>query len=212
MSEEEKNLFKKIDGQIFEQIDKIKDHPNILVIKDFLGTLEDNVLNTMKYIGTSIFLVIPLIVFVIFKFMNADIEKSIELKKQIIQHSNEIISNKKVIEETARSILSPETIDNQDIFQSKITNIVTPLGIPLDKIKISNFFNEVLPGNISKSEVLIKIGNFTTEDFAVFLKAISFNNKIKLGKIEIKRDPKLKVINGIIKTINFSKDNSTDGY
>jgi hypothetical protein len=212
MSEKDNNLFKRVDAEVFDKIDKVKDHPNLLTIKDFLGTLEDNVINSMKYTGTVIFLILPLLIFSVLKLLNSNVSSNIALKKEMINYSNEIIANKKVISETARRILSADTIETLDIFTSRITNIVTPLGIPLNKIQVSNFVNEVLPGNIAKSEVLIKFSDFTTEDFAAFIKSLSLSNKIKIGKIEIKRNPKKKLIGGIIKTINFSKDNSNDGY
>ncbi|MGK0367663.1 MAG: hypothetical protein ACI9QD_000801 [Thermoproteota archaeon] len=200
------NPIKKVDELIFTQIDEMKAHTNYTKVQETIAMIEEEYKEPAKMVGTLFFLSIPLIVISMFYFSNSKIKKEIEIRKDLLKISGEILGNEKLILTAAKGAIATTGITNFSKFNNKITGVITRSRVDLSKVQVSNFKSKAIVEGIIKSEGMIKLQNITTQELATILKTLVQTNKMKIASLDFKRGRIKKLISGTMTVVHFGRE------
>jgi hypothetical protein len=157
-------ILKKIDLAVFQYIDKFKLSPGYNNIQDFYNGLDEEQQKFFKAFILFIIFFIPSILLGLIFWQNHNLKSELATRIALISKANEIIGQKQSLKMISPTILSENQIDGQEMMSSRLSNIISTLGMDLSKIKIENFANESVSTSIMKSEADFKFTNISTDE------------------------------------------------
>lgn len=197
-------LLKRIDLFFFDQIDEIKKRNEFTNLTDFISKIDDEYKDYVKLAATAAFIILPF-VFTFFLWLhNMGLAKDVEIRKEFITLSSEIINSHKQIGTSSSKIISKNAIDEKSGFNVRLSSILSSAGVDVEKIQVSNFVRENTAGNIIRSEGDFKFKNLTTDELTQLFTSLIVKEKMKVSSIKIAKTPG-NLLNGNFRVVHFSK-------
>src|SRR5690606_41931292 len=174
------SIFKKLDLEVFQAVDKLKSHPNYQSFLDFYTNLEDEQQKLFKTASLAALIILPLLLLSILYFKGLALKSDFEKRVEIYSKANEILSKKQGVRQVSSNILSQNPIDSSDMVIAKISSSLAPLGVDLNKIRIANFESNEISSSIISSQA-----EFSFSDMSVNELMDTFNGLIRREKFRI---------------------------
>jgi hypothetical protein len=196
-------LFKKIDLAIFERIDKFKLTPGYNSLQDFYNGLEEEQQKVFKALIIFLIFLLPSIVLTLIWWQNVSLKKDIDTRIALISKANEIIGQRQGLLDISPRILSDSPVDGQSMMSSRLSNLLTAIGIDLSKLQVSNYNGELTAGTIQRAEADFQFSNLSTDELMnIFINMIQ-REKFRIQSVDIKRNNDTNLLQGQFRAVHF---------
>lgn len=204
MEEQKLPLFRRIDQAIFERIDKFKQTPNYNPIQDFYNSLEEEQQKVFKgLVILSIFL-LPLMGLGMIWWQNNKFREDLALRRSLISKANEIIGQSQSLQEITPVVFSGNPIDSQSMMSSRLSTLLSGVGVDLSKIQVSEFDSSNISSSVLRSESKFAFTNMSTDELMNVLTAMIQREKFRVSSIDIKRSGENNLLQGTFQAIHYS--------
>lgn len=200
-----KNTIIQLDKKVFELLDELKSKPEYKKFQDSFSTIDDELRPALKLIGTTLLLSIPIILIALMISMNNSVRSEIELRHDIIDVTGRLLGNKESLNQAGGSVIAPVAIENFTAFQSLIVRVAGSSNVDVANIKLSGFQSDPLSEEVTRSEVYLKLSNFSNAQLSSFLSALMIREKIKIGDLKLNLNKSTSKIEGTLKVFHFGK-------
>lgn len=197
-------IFKKIDRAVFESIDKFKLTPNYNVIQDFYNGFEEEQQKVVKGVIIVALFVLPLMLVGIIFWQNSSLQTELDLRKSIVREAQRIIGQNQGLREKSPQVLSQNPIDSDLMMTSRLSNLLSAVGIDLSKIQVSNFSSTSITSNIMRSESDFQFSNLSTDELMNIFTSMIQRDKFRIESVDIKRNTDSNLLQGTFHAVHFS--------
>lgn len=197
-------IFKKIDREIFERIDKFKLTPSYNGLQDFYNGLEEEQQRLFKGAIIVVLFLIPLLLLGLLFWQNNALKEDLQTRIALVSKANEIIGQKKGLDQVSTNILSDNPIDGASMMTSRLSNLLSSAGMDLSKIQVSNYNNQMISDSIMRSEADFSFNNVSTDELMNVFTAMIAREKFRIQSVEIKRNAETNLLQGQFHAIHFS--------
>lgn len=204
MEEKSLPLFRKIDQAIFERIDKFKQTPNYHPIQDFYNGLEEEQQKLFKGIIILLIALLPALGLGFILWQNNKLKDELALRSSIISKANEIIGQSQGLQEITPQVFSQNPIDSDSMMSSRLSQLLSTMGVDLSKIQVDNFSSESISSNVMKSEADFKFNNVSTDELMNTFTAMISREKFRISSVNIKRNADTNMLQGEFHAIHYS--------
>lgn len=203
-------LFKKIDKEVFSRIDKFKTTPSYNNIQDFYNSLEEEQQKLFK--GTVILSIftIPLLLISFLWWQNGNLKAEMDTRLSLIAKANEVIGLRQGLQNISPRILADNPIDGASMMTSRLSNLLSTVGIDISKIQVSNYNGEMISGSIMRSEADFAFNNFSTDELMNVFTTMIQREKFKIQSVDITRNAESNLLKGQFHAIHFSNAQSNE--
>lgn len=199
------NLFRKIDGFVFEQMLKVKTTQGYSKIQELFNDLEDHLQQRLKAAMIALCVIVPLIVVVILFIGVKSSEDNVAMYKESLERVRHYTESRTNLNRSGVKFLAKTTITSQSDFTNRITLAANAAGVDLANIEANDFATETLPGDIQKNIIAIKFNKLSSNQFFSMIISLAEEQYIKFENIEIKRNKETSLIQGLVTLNHFSK-------
>lgn len=196
-------LFKKIDRELFERIDKFKLTPGYNNIQDFYNGMEEEQQKVFKALVLLVLFTIPLLLLGLLTWQNNNVKKDLETRVSLISKANEIIGQRQSLRDVSPAVLSENPIDGESMMTSRLSNLLTSMSMDLSKIKVSNYNGELTGGSIMRSEADFQFNNLSTDELMNIFRTMIQREKFRIQSVDIKRNAETNLLQGQFHAIHF---------
>lgn len=203
-------IFKKIDQALFAKIDQFKTTPGYNSMQDFYNGLDEEQQKSLKALVILVLFMIPVVFLGFIWWQNVSLKEDFETRVAIVKKANEIIGQKQSIGDIAPQILSPNPIDGESMMSSRLSNLLSAVGVDLSKIKVSGYEGNLISGNIMKSEADFSFSNLSTDELMNVFTSMIQREKFKIESVNIKRDTQSNLLQGRFHAIHFSNAQTSE--
>lgn len=204
-------IFKKIDREIFDRIDKFKLTPGYNNIQDFYNGLEEEQQKVFKAGVIAVILFLPLLPLGFLFWQNTSLKADLDTRIALISKANEIIGQKQSLRDVSPNILSDSPIDGESMMSSRLSNILSAASIDLSKINVNNYTGEMTSGTIMRSEADFQFSNLSTDELMNIFTTMIQREKFRVSSVDIKRNADTNLLQGTFHAIHFSNAENTGG-
>lgn len=197
-------LFRKIDQAIFERIEKFKQTPNYNPIQDFYNSLEEDQQKLFKGIVILAIFLLPLLGLGMVSMQNTSYQNDLALRVDIVSKANEIIGQSQGLQEITPAVFSPNPIDSQSMMTSRLSALLSSVGVDLSKIQVNGFESQSISSSVMKSEANFAFSNLSTDEMVNLFTAMITREKFRISSVEIKRNENSNLLQGQFHAIHFS--------
>jgi hypothetical protein len=197
-------FFKKIDHSLFERIDKFKQTSNYTPLQDFYNGLEEEQQSVFKVIIIATIFIVPLGLLGFFFWQNNLLKDDLEMRVNIVSKASEIIGQHQGLKDITPRVFSTGPIENQSMLTSRLSNIVSAMGVDLAKIQVRDFSSEPISNNVMRTEADFSFTNFSTDELMNLFTAMIQREKFRISAVEIKRNADNNMLQGQFHAIHFS--------
>ena len=197
-------LFKKIDRNVFERLDKYKQTSSYNNLQDFYNSIEEEQQKLFKLMIIVLIFVLPSLGLGFLWWQNNTLKEDLNLRISLITKANEIIGQNQGLREVAPRILSQNPIDSESMMSSRLSNVLTAQNIDLSKIQVSGFASESISSGVLKAEADFAFNNFSTDELMNSLTNMIQSEKFRIQSIEIKRNAETNMLQGKFHAIHYS--------
>jgi hypothetical protein len=194
-----------LDQKVFSSIDQIKARPEYKKFQEILGLIEDDLKSPLGMVATILFVLLPFIFMFMLSSKISSIETQIEQRKDYIKTASELFGNKDLVLKAGPQVFSTFEVSNFSSFQSLISRVAQTISIDSTKIRLSGYDSQSLGSDISRSEVMMQIKDFSNLELSNILNGLVLREKIKIAALDLKRNEKTGRIDGTMKLIHFGK-------
>lgn len=206
------SLFKKIDSFVFKQVDLFKASQLYIKIQEPLNMIDDDLRLIINNVFSSVLVLIPLIFIGILMFNNYRLKKEINLKKEIISRSTEILVNKNEILNVAGNFFTNSNLDSDSAMNGRIKNLCSSIGLDPNKVNASNFTSEPSFAKSNKVIATINFSKLSTNDLANLLSGLLERERMRISGVNIRKNPNDTQLEGYFQvTINTPQNSFAGG-
>lgn len=198
------SIFKRLDTEVFQAIDKLKSHPNYQSFLDFYTNLEDEQQRLFKAGSLLALFALPLLILSIFFFQNLSLKADFAKRAEIYTKANEILAKNSGVRQVSSNILSQNPIDSSDMIVSKVMASLAPFGIDQKKIRISNFETNEVSSSIINSQALFSFTDMSVQELMDTFIGLIRREKFRIESVEIKRNESTNLLSGKFQAIHYS--------
>ena len=196
--------FKKIDREIFDRLDKFKLTPGYNNIQDFYNGLEEEQQRVFKGAVILVIFIIPMFFLGFIYWQNNDLKEDLKNRIALISKANEIIGQKQGLLEVSPAVLSENPIDGASMMTSRLSNLLSTLGLDLSKIQVSNYAGEMISDTIMRSEADFAFSSVSTDELMNIFTAMISREKFRIQSVKIIRNAENNLLEGQFHAIHFS--------
>jgi hypothetical protein len=207
-----KNQLKKIDEQIFQAIDKIKENNEFQKFQDTINSIDEEFKTPLKIFLSLLLVSLPLIVAGLFYSSNNSLKDEITARRQILDLTGEMMGNKNLLLQAGQTVISPYQMDSFNTFQGLISKVASVAGIDLSNIKLSGFNDQAISDEIIQANISIKLSNLTNDELINFINGLVIKEKIKIGAMNLEKSKNSTKIEGVIELTHFGKGKKEDDF
>lgn len=197
-------LFKKIDRALFERIDKFKLTPNYNNIQDLYNSLEEEQQKVAKAVLILALFIIPSMFLSLLWWQNNSLKADLDMRTSIVTKAQQIIGQNEGLRNVGPQILSMNPIDSESMMTSRLSNMVSSIGMDLSKIQVSNFSNTTISANILKAEADFAFNGLSTDELMNLFTNLIQREKFRIQSVNITRNNESNLLQGQFKAIHFS--------
>lgn len=196
--------FKKIDREIFDRLDKFKLTPGYNNIQDFYNGLEEEQQRVFKGAVILVIFLIPMFFLGFVYWQNNDLKEDLKTRIALISKANEIIGQKQGLLEVSPTVLSDSPIDGASMMTSRLSNLLSTLGLDLSKIQVSNYAGEMISDTIMRSEADFAFSSVSTDELMNIFTAMISRERFRIQSVKIIRNAESNLLEGQFHAIHFS--------
>lgn len=196
-------LFKKIDREVFDRIDKFKLTPGYNNIQDFYNGMDEEQQKVFKALVSFVLLLIPVILLSFLYWQNTRLKEDLDTRMALISKANEIIGQRQSLRAVSPNILSDNPIDGESMMTSRLSNLLSAMAVDLSKIQVNNYSGEITGGSIMKSEADFQFSNLSTDELMNIFTAMIQREKFRIQSVDIKRNGDTNMLQGQFHAIHF---------
>ena len=197
-------LFKRIDREVFGRIDKFKTTPGYNNIQDFFNGLEEEQQKLFKGAVVLLIFLLPLMLISFLWWQNDALKKEMDTRVTLIAKANEVVGLRQGLTNISPRILSENPIDGASMMTSRISNLLSSMGVDISKIQVSNYNGEMLGTTIMRSEADFAFNNFSTDELMNVFTSMIQREKFKIQSVDITRNAESNLLKGQFHAIHFS--------
>lgn len=209
-SNEKLVFFKRIDTFFFEKIDQLKKTPNYNSFLDFYNGLEEETQKGIKALVVLLIFLFPIIFLSFFIWQNDKLKKDLSLRIQVLSKANQIIGQKKSLNQIKFSVLSQNPIDSDSMLTSKLSGLLTSTGVDMTKIKISDFQSEDISSELYRTQSKLNFNSFSTDELMTLITTLIQREKFKVSDVSISRNASSNLLQGYVHLIHLSQISNTE--
>lgn len=203
-------LFKKIDKAIFDRLDKFKLTPNYTPIQDFYGSLDEEQQQVAKGLTLITIFTIPVILLSVLWWQNTSLKENLDLRLSIVSKANEILGQNQGIRQVGPEILSPNPIDGESMMTSRLSGLLSGMGVDLSKIQVKEFSSTMISSAIMRSEADFAFRNLSTDELMNIFTNMIQREKFRIQDVSIKRNAETNFLEGQFHAIHMSSVTETE--
>lgn len=204
-------LFRRIDQAIFEKIDKFKQTPNYNPIQDFYNSLEEEQQKLFKGLVILLIFLLPLMGLSMIWWQNSKYKEDLALRRNLISKANEIIGQSQSLQEITPEVFSGNPIDSESMMTSRLSSLLSSVGVDLAKIQVSDFSSDTISSNVLKAEAKFAFNNVSTDELVNIISAMMQREKFRVSSIEVKRNNDSNLLIGSFQAIHYSSFSPDEG-
>lgn len=197
-------VFKKIDREVFDRIDKFKLTPGYNSIQDFYNGLEEEQQRVFKGAIILLIFLIPAMLISFILWQNNSLKEDMATRVALINKANEIIGQKQGLRDISPNILSENPIDGASMMTSRLSNLLSSIAVDLSKIQVSNYTGEMTSGTIMRSEADFAFTNLSTDELMNIFSNMIQREKFRIQSVDITRNDETNLLKGQFHAIHFS--------
>jgi hypothetical protein len=197
-------LFHRIDREIFERLDKFKQTTNYHPIQDFYNSLEEEQQKVFKAVCVALIILIPALMLSIVWWQNNKFKNDLALRTSIVSKSNEIIGQKESLQQIIPQAFSSNPIDDQSMMTSRLSTILSSMGIELAKIQVKEFSTKTITSNLMKSEADFSFNNLSTDELMNMFTSMIAREKFRISELDVLRNKDTNLLQGQFHAIHYS--------
>lgn len=197
-------LFKKVDRAMFERIDKFKTTPGYTGLQDFYNGLEEDQQKLFKVVVIFFIFFLPALFLSFMWWTNNNLQAELQTRISVVSKANEIIGQRQGLRDVSPAILSPNPIDGESMMTSRISNLLSSMGVDLSKIRVSNFQGDMISTSIMRAESDFAFSNLSTDELMNIFTNMIQREKFRIQSVDIKRNDETNLLNGQFHAIHFS--------
>jgi hypothetical protein len=209
-SNEKLVFFKRIDTFFFEKIDQLKKTPNYNSFLDFYNGLEEETQKGIKALVVLLIFLFPIIFLSFFIWQNDKLKKDLSLRIQVLSKANQIIGQKKSLNQIKFSVLSQNPIDSDSMLTSKLSGLLTSTGVDMTKIKISDFQSEDISSELYRTQSKLNFNSFSTDELMTLITTLIQREKFKVSDVSISRNASSNLLQGYVHLIHLSQISNSE--
>lgn len=204
-------LFKKIDRAVFEKIDKFKSSPQYNGIQDFYNGLEEEQQKVFKAGVILALFLLPSLFLGLVWLQNDNLKVDLATRISLVSKANEIIGQKQSLRDISPAILSDGPIDGESMMSSRLSNLLSAVGVDLGKIQVSNYTGELTSGTIQRSEADFQFNNLSTDELMNVFTSMIQREKFRIQSVSIKRNGDTNLLQGQFHAIHLGNAQNLEG-
>lgn len=197
-------LFKKIDLAVFERIDKFKATPGYNGLQDFYNSLEEEQQRLFKGVVVFLIFLLPTMFICFMWWRNSALEEDLKTRIALVAKANEIIGQREGLRAVGPAILSPNPIDGESMMSSRLSNLLSSIGMDLAKFQVRNYEGNMISQSVMKSEADFSFTNVSTDELMNMFTALIQREKFRVQSVDIKRNADTNLLSGQFHGIHFS--------
>lgn len=196
-------LFKKIDKDVFERIDKFKLTPSYSGLQDFYNGLEEEQQKFFKLVVILFIFLLPAVILGLVFWQNNNLKEDLETRMALVSKANEIIAQKQGLEEVSPNVLSDNPIDGESMMTSRLSNLLATVGVDLSKIQVSNYTGELTSESIMRAEADFQFSNLSTDEMVNMFTAMIQREKFRIQSVKVERNAETNLLQGKFHAVHF---------
>ncbi len=197
-------LFKKIDRYVFQSIDRFKLSPSYNGLQDFYNSLEEEQQKVFKAVVAALTFLLPALLLAFLYWGNQNLRADLELRVSLVNKANEIIGQGQSLREVGPALLSDSPIDGDSMMTSRLSNLLSSVGVDLSKIQVSGYEGNMISSAVMRSEADFSFTNVSTDELMNILTAMIQREKFRVSAVEINRNNDTNLLQGKFHAIHFS--------
>jgi hypothetical protein len=197
-------VFKKIDREIFDRLDKFKLTPGYNNIQDFYNSLEEEQQKVFKAAVIVALFALPALILGFILWQNNSLKQDMDTRIALINKANEIIGQKQSLRQVSPNVLSENPIDGASMMSSRLSSLLSPMNIDLSKIQVNNYEGNLTSGSIMKAEADFQFSNVSTDELMNIFTAMIQREKFRIQSVDITRNNDTNMLKGQFHAIHFS--------
>lgn len=196
-------LFKRLDTEVFQGLDKLKNQPNYQSFLDFYTSLEDDQQKFLKSGMMIALIAVPLMLVAFLFFRNQSLKSDFSQRVEIFKKANEILAKNQGVRDISSNIFSQNPIDSSEMVISKISSAVGPT-VDLNKIKVSNFTSDQISSSIVNSQATFSFKEMSVNELMDTFMGLIRREKFRIQSIQIIRNENTNLLQGSFVGIHYS--------
>lgn len=201
-------LFRRIDQALFEKIDKFKQTANYNPLQDFYNGLEEEQQKLFKGIIILTIFLVPLVGLGMITWQNDKLRSDLEVRKTIVSKASEIVGQNQGLQDIAPQVFSSNPIDSESMMTSRLSGLLSSVGIDLSKIQVSEFSSDSISSTAMKSEASFSFTNVSTDELMNIFSVMISREKFRISSVDIKRNADTNMLQGQFHAIHYSSFSS----
>jgi hypothetical protein len=197
-------IFKRIDREVFQRIDKFKLTPGYNNVQDFYNGLEEEQQRVFKGAVIVFIFFLPSLFLGFLFWQNQNLKENLDTRTLLISKANEIIGQKQGLRNIGPSVLSENSIDGASMMNSRLSNLLSTMAVDLSKIQVSNYKGEMISTTIMRSEADFAFTNLSIDELTNLFTAMIQREKFRINSVQITRTADTNLLKGQFHAIHFS--------
>lgn len=197
-------LFKKVDQAVFESIDKFKQSPNYSSLQDFYNGMEEEQQKVFKAFLVIALFALPALLLAFLFFQNGALKNDLELRNSIANNANKILGKNRGLQEAGSNILSMSPIDSSSMMTSRLSTLLSSMGVDLSKIQVKDFTSTLISEGVMKSEADFSFSKVSTDELMNIFTAMIQREKFRIQQVSITRNDDTNLLEGQFHAVHFS--------
>ncbi|HXH30585.1 MAG TPA: hypothetical protein VNJ01_07215 [Bacteriovoracaceae bacterium] len=197
-------LFKKLDRYVFQSIDKFKLSTGYNGLQDFYNSLEEEQQKVFKALVTLGIFIVPAMLLAVLYWQNNNLKDDLNLRISLVTKANEIIGQSKSLREVGPAVLSDNPIDGAPMMTSRLSNLLSQVGVDLAKLQVNDFEGSMISTTIMRAEANFTFSNVSTDELMNIFTSMIQREKFRVSSVEINRNADTNLLQGKFHAIHFS--------
>jgi hypothetical protein len=144
-------------------------------------------------------------------WQNGNYKEDLALRRNLISKANEIIGQSQSLQEITPQVFSGNPIDSESMMTSRLSSLLSSVGVDLSKIQVSDFSSDTISSNVLKSEAKFAFTNVSTDELVNIISAMMQREKFRVSSIEVKRNNDSNLLGGSFQAIHYSSFSPEEG-
>lgn len=201
-------FFQIIDQAIFNQIDQMKNDPNIAKITDSLNAMDDKSQRLASGAISATVILLPVILVSVYFYLNQSLRSSIQIKEDIIAQVAEIDKHNRQLTQISQSSIGAQAFEDRAQLEQRLRILLSQNQIDASKVNVIDF-NQINSTEMTiSSESKIEISRFANQDLSKFLRGLLEREKFKIQDINLNKDTESNLLNGSLTLLHIGKNNT----
>jgi translation initiation factor 2B subunit (eIF-2B alpha/beta/delta family) len=201
---EKKPVFRTVDEFIFKQVDALKSSQPYQDLIRQMSVLNDFQLKTVNQVISLLFVILPILLFIVLWFINISFNNNLDKKREILTEINKFSSSQKKLQSLGKNIISGAAITTKGSFGKKISNSMSTAGGERSNVKVLHFESVPKDGIVNATGVT-SFNKVSTKVLSSFLSDLAGRSKFRISALMVKKNIKDNVVSGQIQLQHYGR-------